>query len=37
MMYGLSLFRLSLYVIFAIITCSAVGLFTFVVVSMLGN
>ncbi|PIF14949.1 hypothetical protein SAMN06273570_4843 [Candidatus Pantoea floridensis] len=32
-----SLFRISLYVVLAIITCSAVGLFTYAVVSMLGN
>ncbi|PYG49218.1 hypothetical protein DEU53_104177 [Pantoea sp. AG1095] len=36
-MYGYSLLRLSLYVVIAIVTCSAVGLFTYAVVSMLGN
>lgn len=36
-MYGYSLLRLSLYVVIAIVTCSAVGLFTYTVVSMLGN
>lgn len=36
-MPGYSLFRLSLYVVFAIVTCSAAGLFTYVVVSMLGE
>jgi hypothetical protein len=32
-----SLLRLSLYVVIAIVTCSAVGLFTYAVVSMLGE
>ena len=32
-----SLLRLSLYVLIAIVTCSAVGLFTYAVVSMLGE
>jgi len=36
-MYGYSLLRLSLYVVIAIVTCSAIGLFTYAVVSMLGN
>lgn len=36
-MYGYSLLRLSLYVVIAIVACSAVGLFTYAVVSMLGN
>ncbi|EJL92522.1 hypothetical protein PMI17_00612 [Pantoea sp. GM01] len=36
-MHGYSLLRLSLYVVFAIVTCSAVGLFTYAVVSMLGR
>lgn len=36
-MYGYSLLRLSLYVVIAIVTCSAVGLFTYAVVSMLSN
>lgn len=36
-MYGLNLFRLGLFIALAIIASTAIGLFTYIVVSMLAE